>query len=177
VPVEQEELLIADAGCALVAEVLLGFGTVRLRAFGASMWPAIRAGDVLTVSRCGVADLTAGDVILVHPASRLIAHRLVAIESQGTHLLLIVLGDAHRYPDPPISIGELLGRVVSLERRRAIRPAPCHLGLAQRAIALSAGLAIEVMRRLRVLEELTPRAGRSTTRPETIRSQRPARRG
>jgi hypothetical protein len=177
VPVEQEELLIADAGRALVAEVLRGFGTVRLRAFGASMWPAIRAGDVLTVNRCGLADLTAGDVILVQRASRFFAHRLVGIESQGTHLRLIVRGDAHRHPDPPIPIRELLGRVVSLERRSAIHPAPRHLGLAQRAVALSAGLAIEVMRRLRVPEGLTPRGGRSTTRPETIRSQRPARRG
>ena len=115
----------------LAAEVVRSFGALRLRVTGSSMLPAIRPGDVLWISRCGLAEADLGDIVLYTRHRRLFVHRIVA--RSGAHL--VTQGDAITDPDPPVNGAELLGKVVRIQRRgRPIR-IRSQLKLPGRAVA------------------------------------------
>jgi len=86
-----------------------------LRHEGGSMVPALRRGDRLLVTPLrGAPSPRAGEIVLVRRGNRLVAHRLVAMK-RG---IAITRGDALPRPDPPLAFGDLLGRVVRVERSR-----------------------------------------------------------
>lgn len=108
------------SGCELVAEVASRFGEVRFKATGFSMLPAIRPGDLLTVRRCGLAELQEGQIALYQREGKLVAHRLIHLEEDR----LITRGDSVRRKDTPIGESDLVGRVVSISRHgRSVSPA------------------------------------------------------
>src|ERR1039458_9326454 len=67
----------ATVACELAAEVLRSSGSLRLRAIGASMLPAIWPGDVLTVQRRDAENAQPGDIVLFARGGALVAHRVV----------------------------------------------------------------------------------------------------
>jgi signal peptidase I len=110
-----------ELACGLAEEVVRGFGEVRLRVFGTSMVPSILPGDLVLIQRAGLCDISRGEVVLFLQKGRLFVHRVVghriAATSDGPEeTCLITRGDRLRHTDPPVSSGELLGRVVSIER-------------------------------------------------------------
>jgi signal peptidase I len=66
-----------------------------------------------------------GEVVVARRGDRLVSHRVVSLRGG----LVVTKGDACLHPDPPISIGGLIGRVSSVRRgsglssmlRRALR--------------------------------------------------------
>jgi signal peptidase I len=110
----EENVLIAAAGPALLAEVLDRFGEVRLRATGTSMLPAIRAGDILVVRRCAIEDFVSGDVVLFRSEQRLFAHRVTRKQPGAGAAVLITKGDALSRCDPPVDSSQVLGRVTAI---------------------------------------------------------------
>jgi signal peptidase I len=83
---------------------------------GPSMSPTLKAGDYLAIFPYGDRPLRRGDVVLFRPPGeeRLIAHRLVAVDSTG----LKARGDNNDRQDPwPLLPENILGRVVRVERR------------------------------------------------------------
>ena len=116
-----EELLTgarAQAGAALMREVLERFGSARLRAFGGSMRPAIEPGDVLHVTRASASRIEPGAVVLVERDGRLFAHRLVARDAGAR---VITRGDAHRHHDPAVPDADVLGVVTHVVRGKRTR--------------------------------------------------------
>jgi len=108
----------------LVGEVVRTFGQVRLRVFGTSMAPSILPGDVISVQRAGLSEISPGEVILFTRNGDLAAHRVVAKTTTSSQSYLITRGDRLRENDPPVSSSELLGRVHLIERgRRRLQPA------------------------------------------------------
>src|ERR1700676_2666491 len=110
-----------NASKALVEEVVRSIGEVRLRVLGTSMVPAMLPGDLVSVRRAGLDEISAGEVVLFLQNGRLFVHRVVgrnvvsaAGNTQGPYLT--TRGDRLRHDDPPVSSKELLGRVVSIER-------------------------------------------------------------
>jgi signal peptidase I len=103
-------------GCDLVGEVIRTFGEVRLRVFGSSMTPSILPGDVISIQRTQINEISSGEVILFSQNGRLFAHRVIARAGNPNELRLIARGDRLRHNDPPVSSSELLGRVISVER-------------------------------------------------------------
>jgi signal peptidase I len=98
---------------------LLGLGhRVRFRPAGNSMHPTIRDGETVTVEPVEAAEVRLGDIIL-HVAGRgLTAHRVVRIEERSRHGLRFILrGDAMNTCDAPVRPDQVLGRIVSVERR------------------------------------------------------------
>jgi hypothetical protein len=89
-------------------------GTLRLRVKGHSMWPTLHSGDQVTVESVAVADLRAGDLVLLRNQEGLFLHRLLGFTRGG---LLLTKGDGHRAPDTPWSSQALLGRATALSRR------------------------------------------------------------
>ena len=121
-----------NVGCELAAEVLRSFGTLRLRAYGTSMLPAVWPGDVLCVRRDDALDALPGDIVLFSRQGRLVAHRVVEVRSQETgvrsqeqspttnhpspRLTLVTRGDSLARNDAPVPSREILGRVIAIER-------------------------------------------------------------
>ena len=88
---------------------------IRTRAWGGSMFPFIRSGDVLTIAPVGDARLRPGDVAAARVAGsgRLAVHRIVA--SRGRAYLF--RGDNSSEADRWIPVADVLGVVVRVERR------------------------------------------------------------
>ena len=89
--------------------------TVRFRAEGWSMYPAIQDGEIVDVSPARAADIRIGDVLLCRIGTTVVAHRVVRLE--GTPTARIVLrGDAAFADDEPIAPREVLGLVIATAR-------------------------------------------------------------
>jgi signal peptidase I len=111
----------SELACGLTGEVVSTFGEVRLRVFGTSMVPSILPGDLVSIHRASLNDISPGEVVLYLREGRLFVHRVVDRKVAPTagnpeESCLITRGDRLRHDDPPISSTELLGRVVSIER-------------------------------------------------------------
>jgi signal peptidase I len=85
------------------------------------MVPSILPGDLVSIRKASLHDISQGEVVLFSQNGRLIVHRVVdrkvaATPESPVETQLITRGDRSRHEDPPISSTELLGRVVSIER-------------------------------------------------------------
>ncbi len=110
-----------ELACGLAEEVVRTFGEVRLRVFGTSMVPSILPGDLVSIHRASLNDISPGEVVLFLRKGRLFIHRVVNLKvidvaDSPAESCLITRGDRLRHDDPPVSSPELLGRVVSVER-------------------------------------------------------------
>ena len=110
-----------DLARGLAEEVVRTFGDVRLRVIGTSMVPSILPGDLVSIHRAGLQDISPGEVVLFSRNGRLVIHRVVDRKVVATadrlgEPCLITRGDRLRHDDPPVSSNELLGRVISIER-------------------------------------------------------------
>jgi len=106
----------------VLADLLVSGKTVRFTAPGHSMHPVIRHGDVLLVAPLKhLARI--GDILLYLACGRPVAHRLIAVESEGNDAVLLLKGDSAAFPDLPVRPDQMLGRVFAVERRgRRIDP-------------------------------------------------------
>jgi hypothetical protein len=102
----------------LSSDLLSGGYSVRFRASGGSMRPAICHGDVLTVGPVAPMNITPGSVAVYRRSDRLLAHRVVRIDADDSGALVFVLcGDAASGCDAPVAATQMLGEVVKVERR------------------------------------------------------------
>lgn len=105
--------------CELVSDVACRVGTVRLGVTGASMFPALWPGDFVTVRRCDPAELRPGQIVVYRQEEKLVVHRVEHVSFDR----LITRGDSRPRFDPPVQLGEIVGRVSSISRgRRTLYP-------------------------------------------------------
>jgi len=102
--------------CGLAADVVRSFGEVRLRVSGTSMVPSILPGDLISVRRANLDEISTGEVVLYLRGDRLFAHRAVGCADVAGEPRLITRGDRLSYTDAPVAACELLGRVAFVER-------------------------------------------------------------
>jgi Peptidase S24-like len=110
------EHVASTIACDLAGDVVRTFGEVRLRVFGTSMVPSILPGDLISVQRAMVSEISSGEIVLYAREGRMFAHRVVSCTRSPQHSLLITRGDLLRHDDPPVSSSELLGKVTAIER-------------------------------------------------------------
>ena len=103
--------------CGLTVEIVRTFGQVRLRVFGTSMVPSILPGELISVQRADISEISLGEIVLYSREGRLFAHRVVAHGGNHHGPGLITRGDRLSQNDPLVSSSELLGRVTSIETR------------------------------------------------------------
>ena len=97
--------------------------SVRFRASGGSMQPAICHGDVLTVVPVAPSNILPGSVAVYRRFDRLIAHRVVRIDADDFGAAVFVLrGDAATGCDAPVAASQMLGEVVKVERPTSADP-------------------------------------------------------
>jgi hypothetical protein len=103
---------------AAVVESLLSDGvSVRFRAGGRSMSPAIEDGETIVVAPVGDERVTIGDVIYGDGPRGPIAHRVIAIDRAADGEPRFTLsGDAAVEHDRPLSSYAVRGKVLGVER-------------------------------------------------------------
>lgn len=119
---------------------------IRFRARGRSMAPLIRDGDVLTVEPATSDGLRVGDVALHRIGGRqVVAHRVVGRHEEDGRPVLTTRGDASFNAPDPVREGDVLGRVVQVERDG--RVVCIHRGLVARFRRAVRRLAARLLRR------------------------------
>ena len=114
--------------CGLIGEVIRTFGGIRLRVFGTSMVPSVLPGDLISVQRAKLSEISLGEIVVYLRDDRLFVHRVVARAGDRDDPQLITRGDRLTYNDPSVSSSEFLGRVTSIQTpdgrwHREVRPA------------------------------------------------------
>jgi signal peptidase I len=125
-----------EAGrCSLVAEALRSWGRLKLRASGISMLPALWPGDLLTIQVHQPEQVEPGEIVLYMRSGRFFIHRVVSrgLDAKGT--FLITRGDCMAENDPPVSRGELLGRICEVQRAGSVFVPALRLSPAHRVVA------------------------------------------
>ena len=92
------------------------FGALRLKVSGSSMLPNIWPGDVLSIQKATPHDLSPADVVVFRRGSRLIAHRVLTTDLDGTGACLATRGDGLEETDLPVRAADVVGRVIRVER-------------------------------------------------------------
>lgn len=87
--------------------------SLRLVVSGASMRPAIHAGDRVIVAPTDPAQLAPGDIVMIDGVQPRI-HRVIRVDLNAG--IVITRGDSLAGEDPPASFGDVVGRVVVAER-------------------------------------------------------------
>lgn len=103
--------------CRLVGESVRRCEGIRLPAVGTSMVPAIHPGDVLSIQPVDPKEVSRGDIVMYAREQVLVVHRVVRTSADSREPYFVTRGDRSLRDDAPIDAGELLGRVVSIERR------------------------------------------------------------
>jgi signal peptidase I len=105
----------------IVEGILRDGHSVRFRASGWSMHPTIRNGEIITVAPLGQLPIQTGEIVLYRRDRATIAHRVVRVQSTADGSSeLIVRGDAADCCDRPTPIGQVIGRVLAVERNQAL---------------------------------------------------------
>jgi signal peptidase I len=146
----------------LFADLLEKGHDLRLRVEGRSMYPFLRGGDVVTLRRVPVTALRRGDLVLFRsaPYRSLLLHRILTVGGVGEGATVRTRGDNLLQADRSVAGGEVLGRVVRVER--AGRGEPIELESARwraagRLMALFGPLAALTLR----LANVTSRSSRA----------------
>lgn len=105
-----------------IAERIRTNGAVCICVLGGSMFPWIRAGDVVFARRCEIEQAKAGEIVLFERDARLFVHRVLQPTNASSREIappfLITKGDALDGADAPVASAEFLGRVIRLNRKR-----------------------------------------------------------
>src|SRR5574337_1632039 len=111
---------MAESRFVYVTTKLLREGySVRFQAKGASMFPTIDDSETVVVEPVAPSHVKRGDIILYRRHGGMIAHRVVCIARTKQRALTPVLtlrGDASDFPDEPVEVSRVLGKVVAVER-------------------------------------------------------------
>ncbi len=100
-----------------IIDLLLASKKVQFVIKGRSMYPTLRTGDLVDVDPTEKETLETGDIVVFQKERELICHRLVEIHEKVSPHPLLTQGDATTHPDPPLSQQEILGKVISIERK------------------------------------------------------------
>ncbi len=127
---QPQELVVPALGeereasrCFLAAETIRRFGQLQFRAHGTSMLPAIWPGDVLQIERVPLEQPAVGQIWLALRSGRLVAHRVVRVQSVDGDFVVWLRGDFLDADDPETLASDLLGRVTAVVRYRQTRTA------------------------------------------------------
>jgi signal peptidase len=109
-----------EGRCSVAAEALRSWGTLKLRATGISMLPALWPGDLLTVYTVRPELTQPGDIVLYMRQGRFFVHRVVKRNPGLDEALLVTRGDCMPENDPPVGRRELLGKITEVQRAGSV---------------------------------------------------------
>ncbi len=109
---EGNPMLVMNAGLTLLSEGV----TIRMKAHGYSMYPSIKPGSLILIEPVRQKGAPVpGEIIAIVREKGLIVHRLTKIVIKNKKTYFIARGDSNPYPDDPVTIDKIAGRVVGAE--------------------------------------------------------------
>ncbi len=132
----------------LFEEVLREGARLRLRVGGRSMASAVLPGDVVEIEKAGPWEIRKGDIILFRrrPEGVPILHRVISKKPAGRGAAFQTRGDAVTGSEGPVFPADILGKLVSGERKGLRNAAPVRA--ARRIFLLVRSQARRVAKRL-----------------------------
>ena len=100
----------------MLNEVIERDEDVPLKTFGLSMAPFIYGGEWVVVRRAGKEKIRLGDVVIYQAGNVFVAHRVICKRGQDGQAYFTVKGDAHLAAEGEIAAGEIVARVVALQK-------------------------------------------------------------
>jgi len=97
-------------------DLLLTSKKVRFTIEGTSMYPTLRAGDVVEIEPPSQETLKKGDLVIFQKQKRLICHRLVDLFEEDGETWIKTKGDTVEESDTPLALRQILGKVTRIER-------------------------------------------------------------
>lgn len=90
--------------------------TIRIKANGYSMYPAIRPGSVILIEPLKVKGKpVVGEIVAIIRKNGLIVHRISRIIQKNGIDYYIARGDSNAQSDDPVELGRITGRIVRAE--------------------------------------------------------------
>ena len=109
---DNQKDIVREIGFSLLSEGK----TIKVRADGYSMYPAIKPGSQLLIEPISVkGNPVPGEIIAIKREQGLVVHRLVRVVSKGGITSYIARGDSNALEDAPVMIGRIAGRIVGAE--------------------------------------------------------------
>lgn len=92
---------------------------LALPTLGTSMSPLIKSQDKVVIIDCDKQRLKCADLILyqANGNNNMIAHRLVRKVKDKSSPLFITKGDASLYCDKPVSLNQVMGKIIKVKKR------------------------------------------------------------
>jgi signal peptidase I len=107
-----DHAMVIDLGLTLLNEGK----TIRIKAHGFSMYPCIKPGSLLLIEPIKIKGFPRqGEIIAIKRETGLVVHRISRIITKNGVILYIARGDSNAYPDNPVKIDKIAGRVVRAE--------------------------------------------------------------
>lgn len=88
---------------------------LNIRAFGNSMFPAIKKGQRIQLIPFNLESLLVGDIIAFHRNGHFIVHRIVQIHTDDTTLSFITQGDSNLKPDEVVNETNYVAKVLQAD--------------------------------------------------------------
>jgi signal peptidase I len=111
-------MLIDDQTFQLLNKTIKRDGWLDLPAFGNSMYPFIKQGNLCRFISCDSSIIKKGDIILFYsPSGYIVAHRLISIKKIQSKLLFQLKGDTNLGCDPLIEEEQIIGKLVHVQKQ------------------------------------------------------------
>jgi len=116
-----ESILKGEDFSKLSSEILKGGNSIRFKAYGSSMVPWIKNGDMLTVQPISINEIRVGQVVFYASKSeRPVVHRVLQIRLHESKTILVTRGDASPLSEDQIEATKVLGKVVRIHRGKKV---------------------------------------------------------
>lgn len=90
--------------------------SIRIKAHGYSMYPCIKPGSLLLIEPIQIKGAPVpGEIIAMRRENGLVVHRLLKKTVKNSITWYIARGDSNAYPDNPVKIDKIAGRIVRAE--------------------------------------------------------------
>jgi len=104
--------IVKDIGLTLLAEGK----TIRIKAHGYSMYPCIKPGSLILIEPLNIkGPPLPGEIIAIRREKGLIVHRFSRSVFKDGITWYIARGDSNAYPDNPVKIDKIAGRIAGAE--------------------------------------------------------------
>ncbi len=104
--------IIKNIGLTLLSEGK----TIRIKAHGYSMFPSIKPGSLILIEPINIkGPPRRGEIIAIRRETGLVVHRLSKIIRNNGITTYITRGDSNPYPDNPVKIDKIAGRITGAE--------------------------------------------------------------
>lgn len=108
----ENQTIVKELGFILLSEGK----TLKVKADGYSMYPAIRPGTVIFIEPLSQGSMPApGEIIAWKRESGLVVHRVVRIIKKENQTLFFTRGDSCTREDQPVTNDQIAGRVIRIE--------------------------------------------------------------